>query len=431
MLKKIENLRAKVASDGWTRAGVHRLIALVEEDGVESKKERESIAALLGRADTFRQQPGRPRQAERFLGRSRSELARFLDFIDRAQAPGPRSTLLGLGNPDLDADRYRENVEILAGERPTVHPRDGRAITFTDRFVPSPRHQLEELSEWLAERHRRLGLVVERQPVLFRERIYWNVIATIPGRSAEKVLLCDHYDVADKEHILPRSARQLRRDHHLDDAAIARRAGMIPVGGAVPGADDNASATAALLEMAELMRAALDRGVELERTVQLVHLVGEELPASCLGARTYLARARETEDRIAGVIVLDMIGVDRSGRRKVQLSPGRNPASLHIAAEVKRSIADLELDLRPVLRPFGSRKSFLHQTDAIHFSRAGIPVLLMNEHLNDDRDLYRVGYHDEFDVTALMTFPYAADVARAALEATFRLARPPSRRGAP
>jgi hypothetical protein len=110
----------------------------------------------------------------------------------------------------------------------------------------------------------------------------------------------------------------------------------------------------------------------------------------------------------------------------VQLSPGRDVRSLAVAAEVKRAIADLGLDLRAVLRPYGARKSFLHQTDGIHFSRAGYPTLLINEHLNDDRDRFRVGYHDEFDITALMSFPFAADVTRAALETTFRLAQSPS-----
>ena len=92
---------------------------------------------------------------------------------------------------------------------------------------------------------------------------------------------------------------------------------------------------------------------------------------------------------------------------------------------MERAIADLRLDLRPILRPHGSRKSFLHQTDGIHFSRAGIPVVLINEHVNDDRDLHRAGYHDEFDVTALMSFDFAADVTRAALETTYRIARAP------
>src|SRR5205823_14382666 len=107
------------------------------------------------------------------------------------------------------------------------------------------------------------------------------------------------------------------------------------------------------------MKHALENGQLPEKTIALVHLVGEELPASCLGARTYLRRAKENGERIAAAIVLDMIGVDRTGKRTVQIAPGRHPASLAIAAEVKRSIADLRLELRPVLRPYGSRKSFL------------------------------------------------------------------------
>jgi len=58
------------------------------------------------------------------------------------------------------------------------------------------------------------------------------------------------------------------------------------------------------------------------------------------------------------------------------------------------------------------------------FSKAGFPVVLLNEHVNDDHDLYRVGYHDEFDTSRLMDFDFATSVTRVALEAAFRLAGP-------
>src|SRR5205814_640397 len=118
--------------------------------------------------------------------------------------------------------------------------------------------------------------------------------------------------------------------------------------------------------MAHLMKNGKKR---MRRSIDLVHLVGEELPADCLGARTFIKQAKARATKIAGVIVLDMIGVDRQGKRKVQLSVGRHPESTAIAGEVQKVITDLHLNLRPVVRPYGTRKSFLHQTDAIHFSR--------------------------------------------------------------
>lgn len=415
MLKKIETLERTIAEGGWTDLGVHRLIALVEEDGIESPRERRALQTLLAE--------------DRFVGtRSRGELASFLGFIERAQAKTSRPTLFGLGARDLDPARYRRHVEILAGEKETTL--EGKKIRFTDRYLPSVTHQLDEVAAWLSNYYRALGFKVELQPILWEGRTYSNVIATIPGNSKEKVLLCDHYDVADKEHLLPchreRFYQQLTRDHGLSAQQISKRAGKIPAGAAVAGADDNASASAALMEMGAVMREVLDSGIELGRTIELVHLVGEELPADCLGARAYVERARREKQAIAAVLLMDMIGVDRTGKRKVQLSPGNSPGALELAAEVKRGIVDLHLELKPILRPYGSRKSFLHQTDGIHFSKADYPVVLLNEHLNDDHDLYRAGYHDEFDTTALITFDYAADIARAALETAYRCALPRS-----
>ena len=82
------------------------------------------------------------------------------------------------------------------------------------------------------------------------------------------------------------------------------------------GADDNASATATLMEAARVLS-----GMNLKRDVWLVHLTGEEFPADCLGARA-LSEALVTgkpvipgkkNPKIVGLYVLDMIGhsVDR------------------------------------------------------------------------------------------------------------------------
>jgi Zn-dependent M28 family amino/carboxypeptidase len=260
--------------------------------------------------------------------------------------------------------------------------------------------------------------------VQWGDRNFYNVIVTVPGDSSESIVIADHYDVADKEPIRPRNLPQLRRDHGLTAGEIAAHLGALPIGAPVPGADDNASATAALLEIGALLGQKLREGIRLRKTIRIVHLVGEEMPADCLGGRAFVRWAREHEEPILGAIVLDMIGVDRRRTRKVQISVGEHPQSLTLAAVVKASIHALGLDLRPVLRPFGSRRSFLHQTDGIEFSKAGIPVILLNEHMNELHDFYRVGYHDEFDIPELLDYSFATDVTRAVYETAMRLADP-------
>ncbi len=353
------------------------------------------------------------------------DLRRFVARDGHARTGGELAARLTQGGFDVNEKRYRKNVEILAGERKTtvVDP-DGtkREVTFRDRFVPSKTHQLNDVLAWLGAQYTRLGLDWKLEPVKWKKETYYNLVVTVAGDSPEAVLLADHYDVADKEPGDPANLIQLSRDFGLSQEQIDALTGTVKMGEGVPGADDNASATAALIEMAHLIKAERDRGMRFEKTIKLVHLVGEEMPSDCLGGRAYVRDAKKRGDEIAGVIVMDMIGVDREKTKTMQISPGNSAASRAIAAQAEKAVGELGLDLNPVIRPFGSKQSYLHQTDGIIFSKAGYPVILLNEHMNEEHDFYRVGYHDEFDVTALMDFDFATDITRTALRVAYELA---------
>lgn len=433
MLKKIENLASKLATQGLDRAEVNRLIAKVEEDGVATPKELASLKQLLAN-DGFVNRPAR-KGRDNFAGHGRAELASYIKFVERVNdldARGVRGEAAIRGaaigdRPEIDVKRYRETVEILAGARPTTLVDDAgnkRQVYFRDRFLGSPKNQLDQMVQWLTQQYQAMGLEAQLEPVKWHNRTYYNVVVTFPGESKQAIALCDHYDVAAKETILKNHIADLKDHYGLTDAEIKKRLDSIKKGEAVPGADDNASASSALLETAAFLKQQLDQGVKLGHPVKIVHLVGEEFPASCLGGRVFLKNALERKEQLAGVVVLDMIGVDRTKQRKVQLSVGRNDASLEMAALVKAAVRGSDLDLKPVLRPFNSRKSYLYNTDGIEFSRAGLPVILLNEHVNKDRDLYRIGYHDEFDVPQLMDFGFATEVTRAALHTVYRMAEP-------
>ncbi|MFC1799388.1 M28 family peptidase [Candidatus Eisenbacteria bacterium] len=100
-----------------------------------------------------------------------------------------------------------------------------------------------------------------------------NVIATKPGTvSGEQVIICGHYDCLSEV-----------------SASLA------------PGADDNASGTAAVLEAARLLAPE-----SFERTIKFVCLTGEE--QGLYGSAEYAGRALGAGDEIAAVLNLDMIG---------------------------------------------------------------------------------------------------------------------------
>jgi uncharacterized protein YjeT (DUF2065 family) len=73
-----------------------------------------------------------------------------------------------------------------------------------------------------------------------------------------------------------------------------------------PGANDNGSGVAAMLEIAGLLA-----GKDLPRTVRLVAFVNEEPPffySEEMGSRVYANRARERGEQISGMLALETIG---------------------------------------------------------------------------------------------------------------------------
>jgi hypothetical protein len=109
-----------------------------------------------------------------------------------------------------------------------------------------------------------------------------NVVARFPQvESADSILLlCAHFD------------------------AIA---GM--PGESAPGADDNASGCAILLEIARVLSRLADEGANLN--IELVFFGGEE--DSFIGSRAFVDGFEKSGRRLIGAINMDMVGYDREG----------------------------------------------------------------------------------------------------------------------
>ncbi len=277
-----------------------------------------------------------------------------------------------------------------------------------------------------------------------RER---DILVVIPGKNrAEAVVMADHYDTAYMEDVFDKPK----------PGAGARMAAR--------GADDNASATATLLNAAPLFLQLAKEG-KLERDIWLLHLTGEEFPSDCLGAR-YFARAlvegtlklhtpdKEidlTGTRVIGVYVMDMIAHNRDDARDIfQISPGRGPGSLRLAlhayianelwnqqtvewnegperkgkARGQRSKDDTipEIARYPRLdgqvRTGDDPQSSIYNTDGIIFSDIGAPVVLFME----DYDINRSGYHDTHDTMQNIDLDYGAALARICIETVAQVA---------
>jgi hypothetical protein len=278
-----------------------------------------------------------------------------------------------------------------------------------------------------------------------------NIVAVIPGRNRrEAIIMADHYDTAYMEDV-------------YDKARGGSGARL-----AAAGADDNHSATAALMLAAPIFLK-LSREGRLGCDVWLIHLTGEEFPSDCLGARNLAQqlvertltlrvpdgrRADLSRTRIRGAYILDMVAHNNDHNRDLfQISPGAGRQSLWLAYQAhranlawNRSVA--EWNQRPERRkcgrgkrlpdPHGRRtpniarhlavhgevrlpqdpRSSLFNTDGQIFSDAGIPVVLFMENY----DINRVGYHDTHDTMANIDLDYGAAVAAIAIESVARAA---------
>ncbi len=280
-----------------------------------------------------------------------------------------------------------------------------------------------------------------------------NLLVMIPGKDRSRaIVMADHYDTASMEDLYYKE-----RGGNLARVAAA-------------GADDNHSATAALLLAAPVFLD-LSRAGKLECDIWLIHLTGEEFPSDCMGAR-HLAQSiiegtlelhRPGESpldlsgvRIDGVYVLDMIAHNRDRDRDVfQISPGLSKQCIWLAyqahlanmiwnahavqwnrkpARRRRKAGRRSLDgvtvpeiarhpqlLGEIRLPRDTRSS-LFNTDGQIFSDMGIPVVLFMENY----DINRVGYHDTHDDMTNIDLDYGAAVAAIAIESVARAASVPA-----
>jgi Zn-dependent M28 family amino/carboxypeptidase len=216
------------------------------------------------------------------------------------------------------------------------------------------------------------------------------------------ICLVDHYDTAIDE----KSTGSGERSQYL----------------AAPGADDNGSGMAAVLEAARVLTRLFDRDHRPRRTLRFLHLTAEEFPADSLGARHQVERSLRAGERLEGVIVVDMIGHRADPAPGVfQLSEGESPRSGTLSGLALAAWRELARESRklpppePVVRARFDPESYLYNADSAIFSDAGYPTILINEHLNRFHGIDRDGYHDCNDVPDKLDFGYATAVARVAL----------------
>lgn len=190
---------------------------------------------------------------------------------------------------EVDSGRIKAVVEQLVafGTRHTLSETesDERGIGAARRWL---RDELGRISE---ESGGRLQVDLDWHEIPPGRRIpegvrLANVVATLPGEDPERfVIVSGHYD--------------------------SRASGPLDAESDAPGADDDASGVAVVLEAARVMG-----HLEPRATVLFMAVAGEE--QGLLGARAHARRAREKGHRVEAMITNDIVGgvVGSSGKRE-------------------------------------------------------------------------------------------------------------------
>ncbi len=160
-------------------------------------------------------------------------------------------------------------------------------VSFGTRFAGAPRntaderHGVDAARDWIATQFSsfspRLDVFYDIHPIR-RGRILYNVVAELPGTRfpARRILIVAHYDSASLES-------------WTDPRAPA------------PGASDNATGTACILEVARILS-----GYEFDKTIVFIAFSGEE--HGLLGSTAYVAALPPAERGIEAVLNNDIVG---------------------------------------------------------------------------------------------------------------------------
>jgi len=260
-----------------------------------------------------------------------------------------------------------------------------RLQDFQTRYASTA--QCESAGTYLYDFFRNLGMPTEYDPFTFDGGAFSrNIVAVLPGKVApgREVIICGHYD-------------------SYSDQALT----------IAPGADDNASATAAVMELARVMK-----DYQFNFTLKFICFSAEEW--GLLGSFHYAQEAKKSREKIIAVINMDMIAyVDR------------HPEDLDIIVDKNSDwLADEFIAAANLYAPLPWRKiinASYAWSDHASFWDVGCSALCGIE----DADAPNPFYHLTTDTLSTLDMGFCTDVARAAIAAAANLAEPLSTPPAP
>ena len=327
-------------------------------------------------------------------------------------SPQQQSLIQGLLN-QADGVRWLwQTIALVENEdlqRPGQFFRSRYALRVRDAVQfdgsPKPDHACDNSADYIAQQFRSYGLEVEFDSFDHRRRsalgalvgeyVMRNVVATLPGKGPNKnriYLMVGHYDsIASKTPGWDGGWRRL----------------------AAPGASDNASGIAEMLETARILSQQ-----NFDFTIRFIAFSGEEL--FLFGSKHYAQLVQERGDDIAGVLNFDLLGHDPDGNLDIHVLGDEQSQWLVNAFGAAAERYRLPIDLRLKNDP-----SFIF-SDHSPFWDIGIPAVMVSEEssLNAPDESTEYIHSQEDDLTKI-SIPLLGELAiKLAVATLAELARP-------
>ena len=219
--------------------------------------------------------------------------------------------------------------------------------------------------DYIVNEFEEMGYDVELQNYMCKGKEVSNIIVTKRGTEDGEILICGHYDSCDD----------------------------------TPGADDNATAVAGVLELARMMK-----DVPTKKTIKFICFVNEEFPhyfGGTMGSMVYAKNARRIGEPIENVIVLEMIGYfsdepysqEYPDKRMEKIYPpignfifvGGDKYSMKLVNDIHNSFSD-GIDFPIVSFPKNQMEVFafgkisdMNRSDHVSFQKYGYPAVFVSD----------------------------------------------------
>jgi len=236
--------------------------------------------------------------------------------------------------------------------------------TFSTRYTTAA--TFPQVTAYLDAEFQALGYQTTLDPFQIQGLTRHNIIAEIPGSVTPEhvILVCGHFD-------------SISQDPHNN----------------APGADDNASGAAAVVELARVLKQ-----FEFDCTIRFVCFSGEE--QGLVGSEEYVddLKAAGTLNEIKAVINMDMIAYMNNSKMDVLLEGHRNHSKTLIDLLVEMAAEHTNLKTVKSFNPFGS--------DHMPFIDNGLnAVLTIEEGYWANRH-----YHKTSDTVSTLSIPLAMEI---------------------